>query len=64
VICASSDADQLAEICDRVLIFARGGICAELTGADLTKDRITEACYASLSLGQGNITTSSIQAAS
>jgi ribose transport system ATP-binding protein len=52
VICASSDADQLAEICDRVLIFAKGGICAELTGADLTKDRITEACYASVSLGQ------------
>jgi ribose transport system ATP-binding protein len=64
VICASSDADQLAEICDRVLIFARGGICAELTGVDLTKDRITEACYASVSLGQGNTTTSSIQAAS
>ena len=64
VICASSDADQLAEICDRVLIFARGGICAELTGADLTKDRITEACYASVSLGPVNTTTSSIQAAS
>ncbi len=64
VICASSDADQLAEICDRVLIFARGGICAELTSADLTKDRITEACYASVSLGPGNTTTSSIQAAS
>ena len=36
VICASSDADQLAEIFDRVLIFA-SGICAELTGADLIK---------------------------
>jgi ribose transport system ATP-binding protein len=64
VICASSDADQLAEICDRVLIFARGGICAELTGADLTKDRITEACYASVSLGQDHPSTPSIQAAS
>ena len=64
VVCASSDADQLAEICDRVLIFARGGICAELTGADLIKDRITEACFASVSLGQRNTTTSSIQAAS
>jgi ribose transport system ATP-binding protein len=64
VICASSDADQLAEICDRVLIFARGEICAELTGSDLTKDRITEACYASVSLGQGLPSTLSIQAAS
>jgi ribose transport system ATP-binding protein len=64
VVCASSDADQLAEICDRVLIFARGAICAELTGADLTKDRITEACYASVSLGPGVSTSHLIQAAS
>jgi ribose transport system ATP-binding protein len=47
-----------------VLIFARGRICAELTGADLTKDRIAEACYASLSLAQDDTTTSPIQAAS
>ncbi len=49
VICASSEAEQLAEICDRVLIFAKGRICQELTGDDLTKDRISEACYASAS---------------
>ena len=33
IVCASSDAEQLAEICDRVLVFARGRICAEITGA-------------------------------
>lgn len=49
VICASSDAEQLAEICDRVLIFARGRIVQELTGADLTKAGIAAACYASVS---------------
>ena len=64
VICASSDADQLAEICDRVLIFAKGEICAELTGANLTKDHITEACYASMSLGVADTPNSSMQAAS
>nr|WP_245198783.1 sugar ABC transporter ATP-binding protein [Jiella mangrovi] len=48
VICASSDAEQLAEICDRVLIFARGRIVKELVGAEITKDRIAEATYASL----------------
>ena len=49
VVCASSDAEQLAEICDRVLIFARGRIVQELTGADLTKAGIAAACYASVS---------------
>ena len=48
VICASSDADQLADICDRVLIFGRGAICGELLGAQISKESIAEACYASL----------------
>jgi ribose transport system ATP-binding protein len=47
VLCASSDYEQLAEICDRVLIFARGAIIAELTGDDITKDHIAERCYGS-----------------
>ena len=50
IVCASSDAEQLAEICDRVLIFARGLICKEITGRELTKDGIAEACYASIGL--------------
>ncbi|QKV20641.1 sugar ABC transporter ATP-binding protein [Oricola thermophila] len=48
VVCASSDAEQLAELCDRVLVFARGRIVDELTGAGVEKDRITQACYSSL----------------
>lgn len=50
IVCASSDAEQLAEICDRVLVFARGRICREVAGAELTKDGIAEACYASIGL--------------
>ena len=50
VICASSDSEQLAEICDRVLIFAKGRICKEITGAELTKEGIAEACYSSIDL--------------
>ncbi len=42
VICASSDAEQLASICDRVLIFAGGRIAREIVGADISKDRISE----------------------
>lgn len=47
IVCASSDAEQLAEICDRVLIFARGQIVQEIVGGNVTKDHITEACYGS-----------------
>jgi len=45
IVCASSDAEQLAEICDRVLVFARGRIVQEITGDEVTKDHIIEACY-------------------
>lgn len=48
VVCASSDAEQLAELCDRVLVFARGRIVRELKGPEVDKDRIAEACYSSL----------------
>lgn len=48
VLCASSDAEQLARICDRVLVFARGRVVRELTGSQVSKDHITQACYASL----------------
>ena len=53
IICASSEAEQLAEICDRVLVFARGRICNEITGDRLTKDAISEACYASAAVPSG-----------
>lgn len=43
-ICASSDHDQLAQLCDRVLVLRRGQIAIELTGTDVIKSRITEEC--------------------
>lgn len=45
VVCASSDAEQLADLCTRVLIFSRGQIRDQLTGDQITKDNIAEACY-------------------
>jgi|SRR6476646_4001491 ribose transport system ATP-binding protein len=45
VICASADYEQLAAVCDRVLIFARGRIVQQLVGHQVTKERITEQCY-------------------
>lgn len=50
IVCASSDAEQLEAICDRVLVFARGQIIDELTETRLTKDDIMQACYSSLSV--------------
>jgi ribose transport system ATP-binding protein len=46
VLCASSDHEQLALICDRVLIFRQGRIVAELTGEQISKERISELSYA------------------
>jgi ribose transport system ATP-binding protein len=47
VVCASSDYEQLAAICDRVLVFHGGEILCTLVGDEITKDRITEQCYMS-----------------
>lgn len=50
VLIASTDYDQLAQLCHRVLIFSRGRVMAELSGAELTKDHIAEHCYRSVTL--------------
>jgi ribose transport system ATP-binding protein len=43
VLVSSSDGIELEGLCDRVLIFARGRIVHELTGAEVTDAAITEA---------------------
>ncbi|MET0747445.1 MAG: sugar ABC transporter ATP-binding protein [Rhizobium sp.] len=50
VLCASSDFEQLADLCHRVLIFARGQIVDELVGDDISKENIAERCYGKSSL--------------
>jgi ribose transport system ATP-binding protein len=42
VLCASSDYEQLAAICSRVLIFSEGRVVATLRGDDITKEAIAE----------------------
>ncbi|WP_179377928.1 sugar ABC transporter ATP-binding protein [Rhodococcus sp. ACS1] len=44
VLLASADGADLAALCHRVLVFRNGAVAAELHGADLTEDRIAEAC--------------------
>ena len=45
IICASSDHEQLAAICNRVVVLARGRQVAELKGDAISKSAITESCY-------------------
>jgi len=45
VLCLSGDHEQLALLCQRVLIFRRGRIVAELTGADVTEERMAHECF-------------------
>jgi ribose transport system ATP-binding protein len=57
VIVASTDYEQLEQICDRVLIFARGEVIRELHGSEISKSRIAEQCYQSMTLtGQSSRT--------
>jgi ribose transport system ATP-binding protein len=50
VVCASSDHEQLAAICNRVLVFSRGKVVTELSGGQISKSGIAHACYKSAEL--------------
>jgi ribose transport system ATP-binding protein len=45
VVCASSDYEQLAAVCGRVLVFRNGRVAVEITGGDVNKDYIAQACH-------------------
>jgi ribose transport system ATP-binding protein len=45
VVCATADYEQVATVCDRVLVFGRGGRIVELAGEEINKERIIEQCY-------------------
>ena len=45
VICASSNYEQLSQLCHRVLIFSAGRIVSELRGGDISEEAIAERCY-------------------
>lgn len=50
ILIGSTDYEQLAALCHRVLVFARGRIVQELSGDALTKEGIAEACFKSTTL--------------
>jgi ABC-type sugar transport system ATPase subunit len=43
VLLTSTDLDELADVCDRVLVFHRGAICAELAREQLRSHALLEA---------------------
>lgn len=45
ILCASTDNEQLEQICDRVIVFSRGRPVIELRGAEISRKAITEACF-------------------
>jgi ribose transport system ATP-binding protein len=45
ILCASADHEQLASLCNRVLVFAGGEPARELTGAEVTEERIATECH-------------------
>lgn len=48
VVCATADATQLEQFCDRVIVLQRGLITAELSGFELNEGRIVEETYRSV----------------
>jgi ribose transport system ATP-binding protein len=44
IVYASVEYEDLARLCDRVLVFRRGRLVRELAGGTLTKESIVEAC--------------------
>jgi ribose transport system ATP-binding protein len=42
ILVASSDFRELAELCDRALVMAKGKIVAELVGPEIDTHRLTE----------------------
>ena len=50
VLVASSDFEELAHLCDRVLVLNGGGVVSELSGPELTAQALTVRCYADAAL--------------
>ena len=59
ILVASSDYEQLAAICDRVIVLARGKIASEVSGDEVTKERIGEQVYNSVTLRESTMEAAS-----
>jgi ribose transport system ATP-binding protein len=48
IVISSSEYEDLANVCNRVVVMRRGRVVTELSGDDLTSERILERCYATV----------------
>jgi ribose transport system ATP-binding protein len=55
ILVASTDYEQLAQICDRVLIFAKGAVVLQLEGAAISKAAIAEQCLRSINFAADTV---------
>jgi ribose transport system ATP-binding protein len=55
VVIASSEHADLANLCNRVIVFRRGRVADELGGDDLTEERILERCLVPRRNGDSNV---------
>jgi ribose transport system ATP-binding protein len=62
VVCASADYDEVAALCDRLLIVARGRVVRSLERDELTKDRIAEQVLTSTTLPEPDVFTAEVAA--
>ena len=46
LVVASAEHEDLAHMCDRVIVFRHGRVAGTLAGADLTCEQVVQACYA------------------
>ncbi len=60
VLLCSTDIDELADVCDRVIVFHRGRVCTEFSGAGLTGHALLEA----MNTGEARLKAASAGAAS
>jgi ribose transport system ATP-binding protein len=54
ILVCSSDLEDLEDVCDRVLIVRNGRIGTELSGSELTRERVAEECYREDEVGRQN----------
>ncbi|MER7282742.1 ATP-binding cassette domain-containing protein [Dactylosporangium sp. NPDC000244] len=59
VVVLSSDNAELTGLCDRVLVFSKGRVVADLTGADITDEAITAASLTGSVAGHADRSTAS-----
>ena len=52
IVISSTDWEDLAHVCDRVLIFRYGRIVAEVSGEAVSEDRLIELCYSTSVQGE------------